>query len=290
MFWMYNAKDPGKAASELLTVTSNLDCGPIGVTLPCTNTRIAPLIIPAQIPSLVAAMASMGCNPTLPASVMNWSRVNTLEDCSDAGDVADRVPQCWPNSGVVIVNGAMGEPPYSNFCDAPPPSDASGASLTLPSNPSAANGSTMVEAGGAAGAGAACAAAAAPPSSSLTVSTTGGGASACGGGGAAKMSMPGSTAGAGAGVLSNPPRSSKSTSTAGGGAGAATGGAATGAGLGGGGGATGADACDGGGGACPGTMPPNRAAAILSFSSCSLVFSTGAGGGAAAWPYPPYCD
>ena len=174
--------------------------------------------------------------------------------------------------------GAMAFPLNSNLDAADIPNDLSGVSVIPPSNPSAAKGSSMRlgsvgGGGGADGTGDA-------NSSSLTVSTIVGEATADAPvevestkfGMAAKMSIAGAVEGAG--EASKDPKSSKSTSGADtGGAAAATGGGAaaeeTIAGAGAGGGGAGAR---GGGGGAPGTIPPNKAAAMRSFSNCSGVF------------------
>lgn len=192
--------------------------------------------------------------------------------------------------------GAITLPLYS-YLDDDSPKDFRGASVTPPSKPSAANGS--IRSGTAAGAGGAAAGAggAAKSSSSLTVSTAGGGADAGAGADAAeavasarlgvvaKISKAGAAGAAVDGLGSKDPKSRRSIS--GGGAGAATGGAATGGATGGAArGGVGAGAGGGGGGGAPGTMPPNKAAAMRSFSNCSGVFC--AMGGGAGEPKPPY--
>mmetsp|Transcript_10237 Transcript_10237/g.21500 ORF Transcript_10237/g.21500 Transcript_10237/m.21500 type:complete len:307 (-) Transcript_10237:661-1581(-) len=200
----------------------------------------------------------------------------------------------------------MGEPWNSNLAvNAPNP--CSVVSWKSPKRPSAANGSTGTAGGGA---GAAAARGGACSSSSLTVSTSGVGEGAAGdatgttGVGSSVTAPNISTtslagpAGAEAATSVGPPRSNRSNSGAGagggaaatGGAAAATGAAATG-GMALGGGAGGAAL--GGGGGAPGIMPPNKAAACRSFSSCSGVFSGTMGADAAGFPkppIPPYAD
>lgn len=204
-------------------------------------------------------------------------------DCTDPFDVAGQDPQYCPNSAVDIVNGVMGVPLNSNLVGALV-KPASGLSSKESNNPAPAKGST-------ADAVVVAAFAAATPSalSSTTVSTMpAAGAKTAGGSGVRTSKfVAGGGAGAGGAGASQDDISNKSISGAGAGAG---GGAATG---------TGGAAADGVDRAArcaaadvgerlgtkdgvvpavfttslPGTMPPNKAAAMRSFSNCASLFS-----------------
>jgi len=220
---------------------------------------------PAQIPSCVAEIVSTTASPAF----LQVSKVRTkLAAWTVMGEEWGQDPHLAPNCAVVMLDkGLKTDPLYSNFTGAPG-KEARGASET----------SAILAKGSSATGGAAA----------------GGGAGGSGGadnwvgtmGVEAKISsVDVSTGAGGVGSLENP-ISNKSISGAGGaatgigGAATGTGGAAAAGGAGGGtlGGAGGRT--NGVGAGAPGTMPPNRAAAIRSFSVNSLGFS-GSGGGAA---------